>query len=424
MNEQLAEKLERLPHRPGVYLYKDGAGKTIYVGKAKSLRNRVRSYFQPSAEHPPRTARLVREVRDLDVIVVSTEVEALTLESNLIKKERPRYNVILRDDKHFPYLKLSLKDDYPRLSLVRRARLDGQRYVGPFLPAARARQTMKLVQRYFGVATCREIFDGKRRPCLYYHLDQCLAPCAGKTDPETYGRAVQDAAMFLDGRHPELKRSLTRKMEQASEALEFERAARYRDTLRTVEGLEDKQTMTSVGLEEQDYWAHFAEADQVVVQLFQMRRGRIQGRREFTSEGTEFDAPSFYAAALTQYYAGADAPGTIHLPQLPEDAEVIAAALGAAGGRKVELRVPRRGPKRRLLALVERNAKLAFESRFRLAHRHGVAALEQLAEALGLDERTYAAPRCSGPISGEPTSVARTCARYSSTTRRRSTARG
>ncbi len=389
MQPDLKDKLEQLPERPGVYLYRDRHGEVIYVGKAKSLRQRVRSYFQPGAQHPPRIANLVAEIADLDLIVVDTEMEALILESNLIKKERPRYNVILRDDKHFPYLKLSTKDAYPRLSLVRRARLDGQRYVGPFLPAARARQTMKLVQRYFGVATCREIFDGKRRPCLYYHLDQCLAPCAGKTDPETYGRAVDDAAMFLDGRHQELKRSLRERMNEAAEQQAYEKAARFRDTLRTVESLSVRQSMSSVGLEEQDYWAHHAEGDQVALQLFQMRAGKIQARREFTAEGASFEAGPFYATALTQYYGDTPPPREIYVPVLPEADELLTRWLAERRGAKARLRVPQRGPKRRLLQLVERNAKLAFEARFRAGHRHGVAALEQLAEALGLDEPPY-----------------------------------
>jgi excinuclease ABC subunit C len=385
----LQAKLDQLPEQPGVYLYRDRHGEVIYVGKAKSLRPRVRSYFRPGAQHPPRTANLVAEIADLELIVVDTEMEALILESNLIKKERPRFNVILRDDKHFPYLKLSTKDPYPRLSLVRRARLDGQRYVGPFLPAARARQTMKLVQRYFGVATCREIFDGKRRPCLYYHLDQCLAPCAGKTDTEQYGRAVEDASLFLDGRHTELQASLGSRMQEASAAQLYEKAARYRDTLKTVESLAVRQQMSSVGLEEQDYWAHHAEADEVVVQLFQVREGKIQARREFTSEGAEFDAPAFYAAALTQYYAEVEPPREIYVPLQPDSHELLTDWLASLSERKVRLRVPQRGSKHRLLLLVQKNARLAFDSRFRTSHRHGVAALEQLAEALGLDESPY-----------------------------------
>ena len=386
MTEELQDKLDSLPNRPGVYQYRNARGEVIYIGKAKSLRSRVRSYFQPSAHHDPRIASLVAEVADLELIVVDTEMEALILESNLIKRKRPRYNVVLRDDKHFPYLKLSLRDTYPRVSLVRRARLDGSVYTGPFLPAAIARRTMKLIQRYFQVATCREIFDGKRRPCLYYHLDQCLAPCAGKTTPEEYGAAVADARLFLEGRDVDLCRSLEQRMKEASAAREYERAARYRDTLKTVQSLGVRQRMSSVGLEEQDFMAHCAEGSQAVLQLFQMRRGKVQARREFAFDDLAFDGPRFYAAVIVQYYGEFEPPPEIYLPQFPEGRELLERWLGERRGGKVSLKVPRRGPKRKFLELVQENAKLAFEGRFRARHSHGVEAVEQLARVLGLDE--------------------------------------
>ena len=224
----LREKVDALPERPGVYLYRNAQGALLYVGKAKSLRQRVRSYFQAGAQHAPRTVSLVAEIADLETIVVDTEMEALMLEANFIKKERPPYNVILRDDKSFPYLKLSLADEYPRVSLVRRARLDKNAYYGPFLPASVARRSLKLIPRFFQVATCDEVFDGKRRPCLYYHLDQCLAPCAGKATPEEYGRAVADAKLFLEGRHKEASAALTPLLEVGSPQLAIaERLAGY-----------------------------------------------------------------------------------------------------------------------------------------------------------------------------------------------------
>ena len=386
MTEALQDKLDSLPDRPGVYQYRNAAGEVIYIGKAKSLRSRVRSYFQPSAQHDPRIANMVTEVADLELIVVDTEMEALILESNLIKRKRPRYNVVLRDDKHFPYLKLSMRDEYPRVSLVREARLDGSVYTGPFLPAAIARRTMKLIQRYFQVATCREIFDGKRRPCLYYHLDQCLAPCAGKTTPEEYGAAVADARLFLEGRDVDLCRSLEERMKEASAAREYERAARYRDTLKTVRSLGVRQRMSSVGLEEQDFMAHCVEGHQAVLQLFQMRQGKVQARREFAFDEVAFDAKRFYAAVLVQYYGDYEPPPEIYLPQLPEQRDLLERWLGQRRGSKVSLKVPRRGPKRKFLELVEENAKLAFEGRFRARHSHGIEAVEQLARVLGLEE--------------------------------------
>jgi excinuclease ABC subunit C len=389
VNPALNEKLEQLPERPGVYLYRDRHNEIIYVGKAKSLRPRVRSYFQKGAQHAPRTVNLVAEIEDLELIVVDTEMEALILEANLIKKHRPRYNVILRDDKQFPYLKLSTKDTYPRLSLVRQAKVDGNRYVGPFLPTARARRTMKLVQRFFGVATCREVFDGKRRPCLYYHLDQCYAPCAGKTNPEEYGAAVKDVGMFLDGRHDELKKSLQLRMREASELESYELAARYRDMLQTIDSLAVRQRMSSVGLEEQDYWGHHADGDEAVVQLFQMRDGKIDGRREFTTTGVPFEPVSGYASVLVQYYTEQLPPPDIYLPELPEESEWVESWLQERRAGRVRLHVPQRGPKLKLRKLVEKNAQLGFETRFRTGHRHGVAAMERLAEHLGLEEPPF-----------------------------------
>ncbi len=381
----LREKLDSLPAGTGVYIYRNGAGEAIYIGKAKSLRSRVRSYFQPSTQHPPRIARMISEIADLEIIVVGSEMEALILESNLIKRERPQYNVLLRDDKHFPYLRLSLEDEYPRVSLVRRAVLDGGLYAGPFLPAATAWNTLKLVQRLFGVATCHERFDGKRRPCLYYHMDQCLAPCAGKTDPEVYGRAVADARLLLEGRHRELEKSLKRKMDSSSRERRYEAAARLRDAISTIRALSVKQRISSAGLEEQDYLAHHFEGDRVALQLFQMRAGKIQARLGYTMEEVDFEPASFYRVALVQCYADAEPPPEIFLPHLPEESSLLESWLSELRGGRVRLRVPQRGPKRKLMEIVRRNAELAFEGRFKADHSAGVAGAEELAAALDLE---------------------------------------
>jgi excinuclease ABC subunit C len=382
----LFRKLQDLPDKPGVYLHRNAEGKLLYVGKAKSLRSRVRSYFQPGAIHPPRTARLVSEIADVEFVVVDTELEALILESNFIKRERPPFNVLLRDDKNFPYLKLSLEDTYPRVSLVRRARLDKSAYYGPFIPASTARRSLKLIPQFFQVATCHEVFDGKRRPCLYYHLGQCLAPCAGKTNPEEYGRAVADAKLFLEGRHHDLEASLKSKMRQAADALEYEKASRYRDTLKTVSRVAVRQNIASVGLEDQDYLAHHAEGREAALQVFEMRAGHVQARREFTFDDIDFEPGAFYAQVLLQLYADIAPPPEIYLAARPSDEEALAAWLSTRRGGRVALRVPERGTKKRFLDLVAKNAALAFEARFRARHSHGVVALEALAEALGLEE--------------------------------------
>ncbi|MCE5246844.1 GIY-YIG nuclease family protein, partial [bacterium] len=205
--EKVARALERVPKDPGCYRMWSAEGRVIYVGKARSLRQRVRSYFQPGAQHPPRIAQLVAEARDLDFIVARSELEALILENNLIKEHQPRYNVMLRDDKSYPYLKLTMRDEFPRVALTRRVRSDGGLYFGPFLPASHAWRTLRMIPRFFQVANCHLRFDGKQRPCLYYHLDQCLAPCAGKADPAVYAERVREARLFLEGRDAELQAS-------------------------------------------------------------------------------------------------------------------------------------------------------------------------------------------------------------------------
>ena len=389
MNKRLQDKLERLPTRPGVYLYHGADDEVLYVGKAKSLRSRVRSYFQPGARHPSKTERLVREIRDLEVLVVDTEREALILEANLIKKHRPRFNVILRDDKQFPYLKLSAGDTYPRVSMVRKAMLDSSVYYGPFTPASIARRSLKLIPKLFRVATCSEVFDGKRRPCLYYHLDQCLAPCAGKTDPLEYGAAVQDAKLFLEGRHHDLKSALKVRMKRSSEAMEYERAARYRDTIRTLDALGVRQHMSSVGLEKQDYIAWYREGGRIALQLFQMREGKIQGRREFDFEEVEVDDDRFLSTVLAQYYLEVDPPPEIYIMGLPEDRKIMEEWLGERNGIRVRLKVPARGIKKRFLELVLKNARLAFENRFRSGHDRDSEILEALAGLLEMDSPPY-----------------------------------
>lgn len=390
--QELRETLQRLPKQPGCYLYLSAEGRVLYVGKAKSLRSRVRSYFQPSAKHPPRIAALVAEVRKIELILAGSELEALVLESNLIKEHRPRYNVLLRDDKNFPYLKLDATSSFPRVVLVRRPRGDAATYFGPFLPTSHARRTLRMIPRFFQVANCHLPFDGRQRPCLYYHLDQCLAPCAGKADEGEYRERVEQVALFLGGRNEELSDTLHKLMFRASEGLEFERAARLRDMLASLEKLSARQQMSSIGLEDVDFWAEYREGDQAALELFQMRDGRIVGRREFTFDPAPEPA-LFYDTVLPQFYADENAPGEIVLPRLPARLDLLLDFLAPAAqpgkGRRVRLRAPTRGERRRFLDLVAKNAKLAFEARFRARHVHSVQRLEELRDLLSLDEAPY-----------------------------------
>jgi len=385
--DTLAAIVRDLPEHPGVYLFKDAEGAILYIGKARSLRDRTRSYLQDPAHLSPKIARMVEEARDLDVILTDSEVEALILENNLVKKEQPRFNTMLRDDKNFPYLKMTIQDPFPRVVLVRKANLDGSLYFGPYLPASHAHRALKMVARFFQVAICHERLDGSRpRPCLYYQLDQCLGPCAGLADPAAYARAVQDARLFLEGRSRDLLDSLKQKMRDSAERQEYEHAAHYRDLIGMVESFAERQNIASVGLEEQDYFHLHREGEKAMLQVFCMRRGLVQSRREFSFDSAQEPDDQLLGSALQRYYGadGADVPAEIYVPFTPAEAELIEHWLAPA-----RLRVPRRGVKARFLDLVRKNAKLAFESRFRSPHSFGVEILEALQEALGLPETPY-----------------------------------
>jgi excinuclease ABC subunit C len=389
MTTPARQKLDDLPDAPGVYLYREAGGRIIYVGKAKSLRSRVRSYFQPGgAGQFPKTDALVAEIHDLEFIVTRTEVEALILENSLVKKEQPRWNIRLRDDKNFPYLKLTSTERFPRVVLVRRARLDGNAYFGPYLPASAARRSIQMVARHFKVATCYEHLDGTRpRPCLLYQLNQCLGPCAGLVSDADYARAVQDARLFLEGRTRDLVRNLKEQMAVAAREERFEAAAHHRDLIQTLERLQEKQGVSSVGLEEQDYVAFAREGEMASVQVFRMRDGLVQARRELSFEGIGIDDAAFLDACLERYYESADdVPGTIVVPLEPASRTLLEEWLAQKKGARVSFVVPQRGPRRHLLDTVAKNARLSFEAMFRAPHTHGVEILEGLQEALGLDE--------------------------------------
>ncbi|HET6374128.1 MAG TPA: excinuclease ABC subunit UvrC [Candidatus Polarisedimenticolia bacterium] len=386
----LPDRARTLPERPGVYLFKDAGGAILYIGKARSLRDRVRSYFS-HGDLAPKISRMVAEAADLEVILTNSEVEALILENNLVKREQPRYNTMLRDDKNFPYLKMTIQDSFPRVVVVRKAQLDGSLYFGPYLPASYAHRALKMVARFFQVAICHERLDGTRpRPCLYYQLDQCMGPCAGLAEKDMYGRAVQDARLFLEGKSHELVESLKGKMSLAAERQEYENAAHYRDLIRMVASFSQRQNIASVGLEEQDYFHMHREGERAALQVFSMRRGLVQSRREFTFDAAQEDDARFLSSLIQLYYAeGSDLPERIYVPCEPADQELLEQWLAQQAGRVVSIRVPRRGVKAVFLDLVRKNAKLAFESRFRSPHTFGVEILDALQEALGLPETPY-----------------------------------
>jgi excinuclease ABC subunit C len=385
----LEEKLRNLPTAPGVYLHKDEAGKIIYVGKAKNLRNRVRSYFQSGRGHDHKTRELVKRIRDLEFIVTDTEVEALVLESNLIKQHKPRYNVLLKDDKQYPHLKLTINEPFPRVMITRKIQRDGALYFGPFLPASLARRTIDLINRTFQLRTCDIEIDGRLpRPCLEYHIKRCLGPCVkGLCTPAEYAEAVRDVRLLLEGKNKELADTLEGRMMQASEEMRFEIAAKYRDLRKTVLAIAEQQKMATSPERDVDIFGYYQEGQRLALQLFTMREGKIVGRREFFWEDLpedNFDPSVFLSEVLAQYYNSDYVPLEIHVPVDFEDREVLEKALTERRGRRVRIFYPQRGAKRDLIDLVEKNAKIAFEQRFRVLKPDMERVLEELQEVLEL----------------------------------------
>lgn len=385
----LEEKLQNLPAAPGVYLHKDEAGKIIYVGKAKNLRNRVRSYFQSGRGHDRKTRELVRRIRDLEFIVTDNEVEALVLESNLIKQHKPRYNVLLKDDKQYPHLKLTINEPFPRVMITRRIQRDGALYFGPFLPASMARRTIDLINRTFQLRTCDIEIDGRLpRPCLEYHIKRCLGPCVkGLCTPEEYQESVRDVRLLLEGKNKELAETLETRMMQASDEMRFEVAAKYRDLRKVVQALTEQQKMATSPDRDVDIFGYYREGARLALQLFTMREGKVVGRREFFWEDLPedaFDPSGFLSEVLGQYYSTDYVPLEIHVPVDFSDREVLEKALSERRGRRVRILDPKRGEKRDLVELVEKNAKLAFEQRFRVLQPDMERVLEELQEVLEL----------------------------------------
>ena len=382
-------KLDNLPASPGVYIFRNAEGRIIYVGKALSLRNRVRSYFQESRSLDPKTEHLVAEIADLEYILVDSEVEALILESTLVKQRQPRYNVNLKDDKSFPYLKLTVNEPFPRIFITRRIKHDGALYYGPFLPASYARQTIRLVNRYFKLRTCNLPIDGTLpRPCLDYQMKRCLGPCvAGLCSKEAYDRAVEDVKLLLSGKTETLIRELERRMTQASEDLRYEAAAMYRDWIAMVRDMSERQKMLLEGHDDTDLFGYCQEGKQLAMAVFAMRGGRIVGRREYYWEDLlSFDPSEFFSAALKQYYLeDTFTPKEILIPADIDDADALEAWLSGRKGSRVSIRSPKSGLKSGLLDLVMRNAHMSFETRFRIMKPRGEEILRPLQEALRLE---------------------------------------
>jgi len=417
----LASKIRTLPVSAGVYLYKNAEGEVIYVGKANNLRSRVSSYFREGRLEDAKTDTLVREAVDVDYIVVANNKEALALENHLIKQKQPRFNILLRDDKTYPYVKLTLGERFPRVYVTRRLRKDGSSYYGPYFPANLAYRIVDLIHRHFLIPSCKvDLGRFHPRPCLQYWIGRCLGPCVeGLTTTGAYQEAVRDVKLFLEGRPTDLSQSLRRRMAKAAEAEEYERAAKYRDLIATVEQLQEKQRIAAVEGDDADVFGYHYENDMLAVNLFHMRGGRVLDRREFfweelpeftetmwarisdpgpdqregSAQSPPFHPGEFFSALLKQLYIGQPyVPRNIYVPVDFEDREPLQEVLSEqiAGNSshqaRIHIQVPQRGDKRSLLDLAGSNAKQSYDQRFRVMKPNAKAIQEALQDALGMPE--------------------------------------
>ena len=414
----LAAKIRTLPTTAGVYLYKNAEGQVIYVGKANNLRSRVSSYFRQGRLEDAKTDTLVREAVDVDYIVVANNKEALALENHLIKQKQPRFNILLRDDKTYPYVKLTLGERYPRVYVTRRLRKDGSSYYGPYFPTSLAYRIVDLIHRHFLIPSCKvDLEHYHPRPCLQYYIGRCLGPCVeGLTTMGAYQEAVRDVKMFLEGRPTDLAQSLRERMAKAAEAEEYERAAKYRDLISTVEQLQEKQRIAAVEGDDADVFGYHYENEMLAVNLFHVRGGRVLDRREFfweelpefTNDHSDasvrsgeqnsgaamgFSPGEFFSAFLTQLYIGQPyVPRNIYVPVEFADREtleeVLSEQIAGEGARatRVHIVVPQRGDKRSLLDLAGNNAKQSYDQRFRVMKPNTKAIQEALQDALGMPE--------------------------------------
>lgn len=356
MNDEIKEKLTLLPDKPGCYLMKDQQGRIIYVGKAVNLKNRVRSYFQNSAHHSPKVKSLVAHIETFETILTSSEIEALILECNLIKKHRPKYNISLRDDKTYPYIKVTLGEAYPRVLSTRRVVKDQARYFGPFTNAGAMHETLKLLKKMFPLRTCKNM--NVPRPCLQFYIKRCLAPCTGEVPQEEYGAMIRSICLFLEGRSDEVVKQLEEEMLEAAEALEFERAARLRDQLAAVKQIRAKQNIVT-GSGDQDALGLARSAMGTCVQVFFVRSGKLVGRDHFLLSGSEEESDGeVLGAFIKQYYDQATfLPRQVLLPQEIAEQELLQEWLSEKKGSKVVLEWPKRGTKRDLVQMASNNAQ-------------------------------------------------------------------
>ena len=388
----IEEELKKLPSKPGVYLMHDDTDEIIYVGKAVSLRNRVRQYFQSSRNKTAKIEKMVSKIARFEYIVTDSELEALVLECNLIKEHRPRYNTMLKDDKGYPYIRITVNEDFPRIMMARTMKKDKSRYFGPYTSMGAVKDIIELVQKLFQLRTCNRVLPrdiGKERPCLNYHIKQCNAPCQGYVSKEEYGASIGQIIDLLNGKCDDILHTLQQKMEEASENLEFEEAIKYRELIRSVKHIAQKQKMTDGSMEDRDIIACSVDGQDAVVQVFFVREGKLIGRDHFHLNVAVGDqTKTIMTSFIKQFYAGTPFVPRELLLQTPiEDEEVIEAWLSEKRGKKVTIRVPKKGEKERLVDLAKKNADMVLEQdreRIKREERKTIGALKQIEQWIGV----------------------------------------
>lgn len=389
----IEEELKKLPGQPGVYIMHDAKDEIIYVGKAISLKNRVRQYFQSSRGKTAKIEQMVSRIARFEYIITDSELEALVLECNLIKEHRPRYNTMLKDDKAYPYIKVTVSEDFPRVMMSRTMKKDKNKYFGPYTSVGAVNDTVDLIHKLYRLRTCSRSLPkdiGKDRPCLNYHIKQCDGPCQGYINKENYAKSVEEALEFLNGRYSKLFKVLEQKMAEASERMDFEKAIEYRDLLDSVKKVVQKQKITSSNMEDRDIIAMAKDETDAVVQIFFVREGKIIGRDHFhVSVGAEEDDRQILTSFVKQFYSGTPfVPRELWMQTEPEDSEVIIRWLGSKRGQKVRIVVPQKGQKGRLVELAEKNAALVLsqdKEKIKREELRTIGAMNQVGGLMGLE---------------------------------------
>ena len=390
----IQEELKKLPQKPGVYLMKDENGHIIYVGKAVNLKNRVRQYFQSSRNQTAKTRSMVPNIREFEYIVTDSEMEALLLECNLIKKHHPYYNILLKDDKSYPYIKVTVQEMFPRIFITRRMEKDKAKYYGPFTDVLAAKETVETLHKLFPIRKCKKVFPrdiGKERPCLNHHIGQCIAPCSGRVSPEEYQVYIKDAMDFLEGKHHTIMKKMEQEMLTASENMEFERAAALRDKIAAIKSVAEKQKISNTGLGDADVISFVRAYEECLVQVFFIRGGKMTGRENFTLTAfAEQSRAEILTAFVKQFYSGtAYIPKEIILQEglVEEESDLIAEYLAEKRASRVTLTVPVKGEKHKLTELAHKNAMLIFEQfgeKLKREEQRTKGAMEELRQALSL----------------------------------------